>query len=559
MTITRTALASAASGGSPATTLVTGSFTPTASSKVVIFAFAEEASGGSGGTMNPSIATTITGWTTSPTRTDFKNDLVIGFRPGVMVFEGEMGASPSSGTMTITWNPSSYGAMQVFDLTGSVAMPTRKQTSALTLEDDGDGNSETHTTASLGVAATTGNTCIVAFGANADNGAAAATPSGWSTLGTPQSAAVTTVGIFARTDFTGTTETCSDLGQTVLCSGAILLEFEETGGAVPVGDQWSVPVFGPGSQGPEAWQWQQLIGLDEPVVSDQIVAVDPAILVLLGTDLIAGGTDTATSSVDVATLALTGVTPTAAGSGSADPLAVDVALLTLLGIDPAATATGSASLGVDVATLTLTGQDLSAAATGSATIAVDVAALVLSGQTPGASGTGDSSPVAVDPAALVLTGVTPGASGSGTVSTAVDVALLVLTGIDPTPAGTGTATVALDPASLALIGVTPGAAGTGTATFTLDPAVLVLTGIDISADAGGLFFAVDPAILTLAGIDVTAAGTGTASVAIDPALLALLGIDPAASVVLVVGPDRALFGNPYLFKLRTEHLLRQMR
>lgn len=244
MTITVTARASVPSDASTHLSIVSGSFTPSASSRVVIVGFAQPNSGDPGTLIDPDIETSITGWTTPPARTFLTNNVSMGFRPHLAVFEGVMGASPAEGDMTVIWDLGwdCYGAFQVFDLTGTIAIPTHKQTAATKVEQDTGGNSETHATNSLGAAATTGNTAIVAFTANADNAGACATPSGWTAVGTPQSAVVITVGIFKRTDFTGTSETCTDLGQVVGCSGSVLFEFEEVGGGESEGPIFLQPV-----------------------------------------------------------------------------------------------------------------------------------------------------------------------------------------------------------------------------------------------------------------------------------------------------------------------------
>jgi hypothetical protein len=231
MTITITTVADVPNDSNPHQTNATGSVTPPASSRVIIFSHGNYDGGAT--YLDSSIATTITGWTTSPTRTGRSADLAIGFDPIMNIFEGVMGASPTAGTMTIDWHTNTdgaYGCFQVIALTGTIAIPTHKQTMAgPKAEDDGGGNSETHTTSSLGSAATNGNLCIVAFGAQHDGVVASATPAGWTAVGTPQSANYAQIGIWSRTDFTGTSVTNTDLGTLVDSSTSVLMEFEEVG------------------------------------------------------------------------------------------------------------------------------------------------------------------------------------------------------------------------------------------------------------------------------------------------------------------------------------------
>lgn len=235
MTITATSRAVVQDNASPDQTNVTGSITLAASSKVVICSFCVTDADAT--YYDPQISTTMTGFDTALARTSRSSNLAISFNPVFCLFEGIMGVSPSAGTITIDWHTdasTAYGTFQVVDLVGSVAIPTHKQAIATAkVEDDAGGNSETHTTNSLGSAATTGNLCIVSFGASKDGGVAVATPAGWSPIGTPGSANYAQIGMFSKTDFTGTSVTCTDLGDIVDNSGSVLMEFEEVGGGGP--------------------------------------------------------------------------------------------------------------------------------------------------------------------------------------------------------------------------------------------------------------------------------------------------------------------------------------
>jgi hypothetical protein len=224
--VTVAALANSNNDANPHQTNAVTAFTPAANSRVIVFAFA--VTDGSNTYYDPQISTTITGWSSALARTGRSSNLAIGFNPVMCVFEGVMGASPSSGTITVDWHTdtsTAYGCFQVVGATGTLGIPSHKQTMAtVKVEDDGGGNSETHTTSSLGSAATSGSTCLVAFGAQHDGVVASATPSGWTAVGTPQSANYATVGVWSKTDFTGTSVICTDLGTLVDSSGSALME-----------------------------------------------------------------------------------------------------------------------------------------------------------------------------------------------------------------------------------------------------------------------------------------------------------------------------------------------
>lgn len=247
MAITITPRATAANGATAAQTLASGSFTPSANSKLYVVAHAQR---NVSGTLDFTISTTITGITAAfarlafPTPANWNTDP--SFHGTIAIWEATVGGSPGAGTITVDWATSTgtaYGCFLVFDATGSTAVPSIRSPGAVdqlvaNATSKGGGNTETHTTGTLGSAVTTGNTAIVCFGASIDSNGAAATPSGWTALASPaapQTAQVSTMAVFKKTDFTGTSVTCTDLGQQVGTGTAVLFELEEAaagGGSV---------------------------------------------------------------------------------------------------------------------------------------------------------------------------------------------------------------------------------------------------------------------------------------------------------------------------------------
>jgi hypothetical protein len=127
------------------------------------------------------------------------------------------------------WTTTNNGFMSqvAFDIVQSSGAFELAQAVVGNCEQDGGGNSETHTTASLGVAATTGNLCVLCVGASGDAAGAITAPAGW-TAPLNQTQTYTHISLYHRTDFTGTSVSISDLGQTVGVSASVLMEFRLT-------------------------------------------------------------------------------------------------------------------------------------------------------------------------------------------------------------------------------------------------------------------------------------------------------------------------------------------
>jgi hypothetical protein len=241
VTITTTSRASASNGTTGAQTLTSASFTPAANSKVYIVAWTSRTGGAV--TLDITLTTTITGWTSTPvgnrlvfpTPANFVSDST--FHGTIALFEGHMGASPSAGTITLDWATSTgtaWGAFQVFDATGSTALPSIKSGQLVAnAVSKGGGNSETATSATLPSTTVSGNTVVAAIGCSIDTSGAASTPTPatFSAITTPQTATNSTVGIWKNTAMTNTVVSWSDCGQQVGIAGTVVFELEEAGGS----------------------------------------------------------------------------------------------------------------------------------------------------------------------------------------------------------------------------------------------------------------------------------------------------------------------------------------
>ena len=231
MTITPSSLALVEETNTAAETDATGSIAPTAGRRVLVVATAVY---NGTGTHTMDLSTSITGWDEALAPIIASTNSGTGlFHNGIRAWHGVMGGTPGAGTVTVDWDSASavtaWGNIAVIELAGSAATPTLKQTAVGKSEGDGGGETETHTTTALGAAATTGNMSIVVFGSNCDNVAAPATPASWSSL-TSSDNVLQNILVATRTDFTGTTETCTDLGSAVSSSSSLLAEYEELGG-----------------------------------------------------------------------------------------------------------------------------------------------------------------------------------------------------------------------------------------------------------------------------------------------------------------------------------------
>lgn len=219
-----------AEGAADSETWTTSSFTPSANSKLYVAAFARAHDsstnapdiGCSGGSLT---------WTrqtqSSTTATSAK-------RSRSALLEASVGSSPSSMTVTIdltTGAPVGWGwiAAVVFDVTPSTtSIKSGQITSKSERYGSGSGSSSaTHTTTAFPGACTNGNLAVFALGClDADPGEAMAVPSGWTALANP-SGEGDRMSVFTRTDFTGTSVTCSDVGAWIFTAASVFMELQQ--------------------------------------------------------------------------------------------------------------------------------------------------------------------------------------------------------------------------------------------------------------------------------------------------------------------------------------------
>jgi hypothetical protein len=227
MTITVTPRASAGESTGSAQTKTTTSFTPTANS--MLYMFAGAARDGAGVAIDLTESANTGGLTFTRLIQSGTGGTFFG---AAALWEAAVGSSPGSMTITIDAGAGAivgYIAYSVFDVIGSLdGIRVKTGQIKANAEADAGGNTETHTTGTFDVAATTGNAVIVGFSSNSDGGGSPAVPAsgGFSAIHTTVGT-FTNISTFASTTFTGTNTTCPDLGQTVNGSGSVLFELEE--------------------------------------------------------------------------------------------------------------------------------------------------------------------------------------------------------------------------------------------------------------------------------------------------------------------------------------------
>ena len=216
----------------------------------------------------------------------------------------------------------------------------------------------------------------------------------------------------------------------------------------------------------------------------------------------ASGSGTATATPDVATVTVSGVAPSATGSGTGTATPA-VATVTVSGIDATATATGTVTVTPGTATVTVSAVDVSA--TGGTAIGTPAAATVtVSGVdlTPTGQGTATATPAA---ATVTITGIAPSASGSGTVTVTPDAATVAVSAIGPSASGSGTTTATPASATVTVSGVAPSASGVS---VTVAPAVATVTvsGVDCAADPDTVTATPGFAVVTVSALVVATVG-----------------------------------------------------
>jgi hypothetical protein len=208
-------------------TRTSSSFTPTANSTLYVWAYGESDNHATSFSWSLSNTGGLSFGSALYTTGDAGWAGDTNYRSHGALFSATVGGSPSSMTVTAdpfagTENAQAIG-MIIFDVTDDAVEIVQAATDA---EQDAGGSTETHTTGTLGSAATTGNLTIFALGAAGDDVGAASTPSGWTALSS-QSDSQRHQALFYRTNFTGTSETCTDLGTSVGASVSVLFEITD--------------------------------------------------------------------------------------------------------------------------------------------------------------------------------------------------------------------------------------------------------------------------------------------------------------------------------------------
>ena len=217
-------------GTSSSATQVSGSFTPTANSRLFVFAVAERAEhvtaqswsiSNTGGLSFTLLDTsTIRNWAGDAN-----------FATNAVGWYADVGGSPSS--MTVTVDPfevaeTAFIHLTVFDVTGYDTGTPFAQAS-VDNGAEGDGGNSVSGTLTLGGSPTSGNLVVAMFGVGCDATGAASTPTGYSVLNSATDA-YTHTAIFYHVSTTTAAVTSSDLGQQVGNWGGIIFEMTLGGG-----------------------------------------------------------------------------------------------------------------------------------------------------------------------------------------------------------------------------------------------------------------------------------------------------------------------------------------
>jgi len=222
---------------SSSATLVSSAFTPTANSRLFVFAFAERAAHVVARDWN----ITNTGGLSftlqdQSTLYDWNGDA--NYAANCIGWYADIGGSPTS--MTVTVQPDLAGgslhyiSLIVFDVTGYDTGTPFAQASVDNGAELGGGDSESGTL-TLGGAPTSGNLVVAMFASSADTGGAFATPSGYTVLTSQNNSGYCHAGVFYHTSTTTAAVACTDLGDTVGNWGGIIFEMTlESGGDLSV-------------------------------------------------------------------------------------------------------------------------------------------------------------------------------------------------------------------------------------------------------------------------------------------------------------------------------------
>lgn len=231
MAFSLTSRVNANNGASSSQTLTSSSFTPTANSRLFIFAAGERDAHVSAQSWSISNTGGLS-FTLLDTSTIYSWNGDSNYALNSVCWYADVGASPSSMTVTVdpfTGTETAFISLIGFDVTGYDSGTPFAQASVDDGAQLGGGDSETDSIA-LGSAPTSGNLVVVFAGAGADSGGAISTPTGYTAL-ISQNNSYTQAACFYHTSTTTASVTISDFGQSVGNWGGIIYEMTLGGAA----------------------------------------------------------------------------------------------------------------------------------------------------------------------------------------------------------------------------------------------------------------------------------------------------------------------------------------
>lgn len=216
---------------SAATSRGSGTFTPSADSKLYVFSWTENNTAANF-TMSITDSVGLT-WTQKAFQ-----QITSLFRPTFYLWEADVGGSPVSMSVTINSTSSANITMDVFDVVG--ANPRIKAGQLVTSI---AANGANYVTGTLPAAATANNLSIELLGINTDAFITPPTPASWNLLAKSPAggAAYEKNGVFYRNDFTGTSTTVASTGEN-LSYGTVLFEIEATPATTPISGSESTAI-----------------------------------------------------------------------------------------------------------------------------------------------------------------------------------------------------------------------------------------------------------------------------------------------------------------------------
>lgn len=222
-TVTVTQRTAASGGTTQSASYTSPSFTPTANSKLYVWAVAEN----NNSSTAKSFSISNTGGLTfsaalTPANQAWDGDANYGTQ--AILYVADVGGSPSSMTVAVDAGGSNshFYSIEIFDVISSATL-TLVQSKA-TSESDTGGDSES-ISITMDSALTSGNRVVCLVAKTNDGSGAVSVPTGFSNTLINQSQTSTGVSAFHDTDISGTTVTISDLGQSVGASALAVLEF----------------------------------------------------------------------------------------------------------------------------------------------------------------------------------------------------------------------------------------------------------------------------------------------------------------------------------------------